>query len=73
MIAADLLEILRCPITRQPLVLAEPGVLAEVNARHASSREDGPLDAALIRADRTALYPIIDGIPVLLPESLINL
>lgn len=67
MIAADLLEMLRCPLTLQPLALAEPDVLAAINAKLPA---DAPLlDAALIRADRTAIFPVVDGIPVLLTDS----
>lgn len=75
MIAADLLEILRCPETRQPLCLASPEKLAEVNARISLVGEPvrEPLTAALIRADETALYPVRDGIPILLSEEAILL
>lgn len=64
MIDADLLALLRCPLTLQPLHPASPEML---------SRLPVPLDAALVREDGTALYPIRDGIPVLLPDAAIAL
>ena len=64
MIPADLLEILRCPQTGQRLAVAGAEVLA---------RLPEPPAAALVRADGTALYPILDGIPALLVESAIPL
>ena len=63
MIAPDLLELLRCPATRQKLVAANAEQLARLNAC-AGDRE--PLSAALVRADGSAAYPVHDGIPVLL-------
>lgn len=62
MISPELLTLLRCPLTMQPLRVAPPELLA---------RLDVPLDAALVREDRAVVYPIRDGIPVLLPEEAI--
>ena len=75
MIPADLLALLRCPITRQPLSWASPELLAVVNARAANldvGKTDA-LDAALVRADGAVLYPVLGGIPVLLAEQAIPL
>lgn len=74
---ADLLEILRCPVTRQRLAPADPGQLARLNAlisagglRNAAGEPvTSPLEAALVRADGAAAYPVRDGIPVLLTEE----
>ncbi|MGB8167876.1 MAG: Trm112 family protein [Chthoniobacteraceae bacterium] len=63
MINPDLLPLLRCPLSMQPLRLASAELLA---------RLPQPLEAALVREDGAVVYPIRDGIPVLLPEEAIN-
>lgn len=73
-IAKDLLERLRCPETAQPLHEASAEVLARVNAEAAQGKlanHDGkplagPLAAALVTSDGARLYPVQDGIPMLL-------
>ena len=73
MFPADLLDLLRCPVTRQTLVPATAEQLARLNAAVAAGlpiRE--PLDAALVRADGTAAYPVRGGIPVLLAEEAVT-
>ncbi len=80
MVAADLLSILCCPETRQPLASAGPDVLARLNARVAAAGEPPmanrggqsvrePLAEGLVRLDQTVLYPVRDGIPILLVEE----
>ncbi len=78
MIAPDLLEILRCPETRQTLALASAETLAGLNARLPLANRAGeqihtPILAGLVRLDQTLLYPIRDGIPILLVEESIFL
>ena len=79
MIPADLLEMLRCPVTRQTLAPADADQLARLNGEIAAGRLRNaaglpvadPLDAALVRADGAAAYPVRDGIPVLLADELV--
>lgn len=79
-ISNELLERLRCPETAQPLREATPALLARLNAeiaRGALVNHDGkaltaPLAAALVTADGARLYPVLDGIPVLLIEEAVR-
>lgn len=74
MIPADFLEMLRCPQSGQGLAWADAELLQRVNARtEAKATTAGPLTEALVRLDRLVLYPVRDGIPVLLAEEAIPL
>ncbi len=86
MIPADFLEMLRCPQSGQGLAWAGPEVLTPLNDRIsqnprgpsgvcnlAGAAVEAPLTEALLRLDRRMLYPIRDGIPVLLAEEAISL
>lgn len=74
-----LLDILCCPVTKQPLALLNAGELAAVNqviATGAVKRADGSgqadaLTEALVSRDRRLVYRIDDGIPVLLADEAI--
>jgi len=74
-----LLEILCCPESKQPVHLLDANQLDRVNrAQHAGSLEhlDGSavekrLDAGLITADGRHIYPVDDGIPVMLIDQAI--
>lgn len=74
MINQDLLEILCCPESHQPLAVAEAPLVEKLNQQIASGQlrnRDGAvlrekIDGGLVRADRKFVYPIRGGIPVLL-------
>ena len=78
---SELLQILRCPETRQALVVAEPGIIAQLNARLATGQLQNAagqtvtlkLDGGLARADGKALYPVRRNVPVLLVDEAIAL
>ncbi len=78
---SELLKILCCPETRQPLALAPAAVIANLNRQIAAGtlRSRGgqavaePLAAGLVRADGRWLYPIRHRIPIMLVEEAISL
>ena len=77
----ELLEILVCPETRQPVRLASSDQLDAVNRRIRAGelRNRGgdpvkePIQEGLVREDGKVLYPVDDGIPVMLVEQSIPL
>jgi len=76
-----LLAILRCPVTQKELSLAKSAQLNEVNAAinsgKLSNRDgrllDAPLSEALVTDDGKVLYPVTNGIPVLLEGESVSL
>ena len=80
-VSSELLEILVCPETKQPVALAGEDVLARVNEAIAAgtlrnrggSKVEKPVVEGLIREDGKILYPVDDGIPVMLIEESIEL
>jgi uncharacterized protein YbaR (Trm112 family) len=77
----DLIAILICPESRQPIALASAEQLARVNDairagnayNRAGNRVEKELAEALVREDGRVLYPVEDGIPVMLVEESIPL
>jgi uncharacterized protein len=59
-----LLAVLCCPLTRQTLRIAEPAELAKAGERVSRRISEG-----LVREDGKVLYPVSDGIPLLVPEE----
>lgn len=76
-----LLTILHCPITHKGLAAANAKTLKAVNDAIAAgkvSNQEGqilqtPLAEALLTDDGKVLYPVADGIPVLLSGASINM
>jgi uncharacterized protein YbaR (Trm112 family) len=81
MIDQELLDILVCPETKQPVRLADAELLTLLNsaidAGDVSARGGSPVSAAvqegLVREDGLLLYPIRDDIPIMLIDEAIPL
>jgi uncharacterized protein YbaR (Trm112 family) len=80
-VSPELLEILVCPETRQPVSPAGDDVLARLNAEIEAGRLRNrggekvakAIAEGLVREDGKVLYPVEDGIPVMLIEESIEL
>ena len=81
MISKELIDILVCPESQQPLRLADEELIGRVNQaitatelkNSGGGKVKQSLDGGLIREDGKLLYPIIDEIPVLLTDEAIPL
>jgi len=77
----ELLEILVCPETKQPVKLADAKLLERLSQaieagslrNRGGDKVDKPITEALVREDGKILYPVDDGIPVMLIEESIEL
>lgn len=77
----ELLEMLACPETKEPVHVADAGLIARLNeAQKAGTLKNrggklvaAPLQEGFIREDKAYLYPVVDGIPVMLIDEAIPL
>ena len=77
----ELLKILCCPETHQPVSEADDVVVADLNQRvrsgvlktRAGKSVSEPLDGALVREDQQIAYPIRGRIPIMLVDEAISL
>ena len=80
-IAPELLEILVCPETHQPVEVAPADLAERLSARQSQGELKNrtgqavkdPFDGLLVRQDGLYAYPIVDGIPVMLIDEAIPL
>jgi len=76
-----LLSILRCPTSHKGLAVLKKDQLDRLNdaigagevQNHDGQTIDKPLTSALITDDGKRIYPVDDGIPVLLEDESINM
>ena len=81
MIDSELLKILCCPETHQPLVAADVALVQRLNTQIDSgqlrNRAGQPVtrkcDGGLVRKDGQFVYPVCEGIPILLINEAIPL
>lgn len=81
MIDARLVEILRCPQDQSRLAVAAPEVVSRINlavergeaVNLAGERLAKRIDGGLVREAGDRLYPIVDDIPVMLPDEAVDM
>ena len=77
MVNPELIEILACPETKQPVKLAESALVEKLNqliergelTNRAGKPVKEKMEAGLLREDGKYLYPIIEDIPVMLIDE----
>ena len=80
MLDPELLRILVCPETKEPVHLADPALLERVNqaieagtlSNRGGARVTDRVEAGLVRDDGRILYPVKDDIPVMLIDESIT-
>jgi uncharacterized protein YbaR (Trm112 family) len=73
----QLLDILACPETKEPVSLADEVLVAKINAaieagtlqNRAGEAIKEKIDGGLVREDKKYLYPIRDDIPIMLIDE----
>ena len=81
MIDSDLLRILCCPETHQPLTAAEPALVQRLNEQidsgqlhnRGGQRVTRKCDGGLVRQDGQFVYPVCQDLPILLINEAIPL
>ncbi len=81
MIDPELLDILACPETKEPVSVVERELIDKINGKikegillnRGKQTVTENIDGGLMRADKKYLYPIRDSIPVMLIEEAIPL
>jgi uncharacterized protein YbaR (Trm112 family) len=76
-ISQQLLDILACPETKEPVFLADETLIAKLNAaiqagtlkNRAGKPVTDKIDGGLVRQDRKYLYPIREDIPIMLIDE----
>lgn len=79
-IEKELLDILVCPETKEPVAIAGDDVLARLNAAVEAGRATNRVgesvtdrvEEGLLREDGRILYPIREGIPIMLIDESID-
>ena len=80
-VSEELLEILVCPETKQPVKLADDDLISRLNTEIEAGRlrnrggdkVSDTIGESLVREDGKILYVVDDGIPVMLIEESIEL
>ena len=81
MLDPELLKIMCCPETHQPISVAEPPLIENLNQLIAAGQLKNragqaiteKLDGALVREDKKFAYPIRENIPIMLIDEAIPL